>query len=304
MDELVVRPWRRGTKYRLYVNRAGTRGEAVAWYDCLTGEVHHLVSGWEEAALAKIKEWVSVNGTPPPLSAAKRPSVPPPARPPAALPALPPLTPENDLARNRPGDALVEMARAKEQKYNGVVRLVARLARNSLVPEEIRAGLEGERIVGAALERLPEPDWRVLHAVRWPTGADIDHVVVGPPGVFTVNTKHHANASVWTGDVMLRVNGGSTDYLRNSLSESRRTAKLLRHWCGVDIPVQPVLAVVGARSLKLDAKEPEVLVVDGARAAGALLGIPPVLSPGQIASIYAVLRHRQVWLSAGRRRSR
>ncbi|WP_326694962.1 nuclease-related domain-containing protein [Streptomyces sp. NBC_01766] len=303
MGELVVKPWRRGGKYRLYVNRAGDRGEAVAWYDCLTGEVHHLVDGYAEAALAKIKEWAGANGTVKPVPSPKGATPSTPIRPSASVPALSPLTSEDDLALNAPGAALLDMARAKEREHSRLVRFASRLTGGSLVPEPIRVGLEGERVVGAALRHLPGPNWHVVHGVQWATGADIDHVVVGPSGVFTVNAKHHVDASIWVGDVMLRVNGGSTDYLRNSLSEARRTAKLLRRWCGTDIPVQPVLAVVGAHSIKVDAKALPVLVLDGSQIADVLVKAPAVLSPGQIASTFAVVRHRQVWLSTARKSS-
>jgi hypothetical protein len=48
-------------------------------------------------------------------------------------------------------------------------------------------GAEGERKVGAILEGLG-PDWHVLHGV-WLGHGDIDHVLVGPGGTFTIETK-------------------------------------------------------------------------------------------------------------------
>ena len=48
-------------------------------------------------------------------------------------------------------------------------------------------GAAGERKVGAILEGLA-PDWHVLHGV-WLGRGDIDHVLVGPGGTFTVETK-------------------------------------------------------------------------------------------------------------------
>jgi UvrD/REP helicase N-terminal domain/Nuclease-related domain len=51
-----------------------------------------------------------------------------------------------------------------------------------------------------ALRPLEERGWRVLHDRRWPgtTRANIDHLVIGPPGVAVVDTKH------WAGPVELR----------------------------------------------------------------------------------------------------
>jgi hypothetical protein len=50
-------------------------------------------------------------------------------------------------------------------------------------------GAAGERKVGATLEGLG-PDWHVLHDIYLGRG-NIDHVVVGPGGTFTVETKSH-----------------------------------------------------------------------------------------------------------------
>lgn len=49
-------------------------------------------------------------------------------------------------------------------------------------------GAEGERKVGEILEELYSAGWRVLHDVSLGRG-NIDHVLVGPGGAFTVETK-------------------------------------------------------------------------------------------------------------------
>jgi hypothetical protein len=54
--------------------------------------------------------------------------------------------------------------------------------------ENWRVGAEGERRTGRVLDGLG-PDWRVIHDIQDDRG-NVDHVVVGPPGVFVVETKH------------------------------------------------------------------------------------------------------------------
>ncbi len=51
-----------------------------------------------------------------------------------------------------------------------------------------------------ALRPLEDRGWRVLHDRRWPgsTRANVDHVVIGPPGVMVVDTKH------WAGPIEIR----------------------------------------------------------------------------------------------------
>jgi len=52
----------------------------------------------------------------------------------------------------------------------------------------LRQGIEGEKAVGQFLERLRESGYQVFHDLIG-TGFNVDHVLIGPAGVFTVETK-------------------------------------------------------------------------------------------------------------------
>jgi hypothetical protein len=52
----------------------------------------------------------------------------------------------------------------------------------------LRQGIEGEKAVGQFLERLRENGYQVFHDLIG-TGFNVDHVLIGPAGVFTVETK-------------------------------------------------------------------------------------------------------------------
>lgn len=56
-------------------------------------------------------------------------------------------------------------------------------------------GAEGEEVVGKVLEGLREEGWCVIHDVSFGRG-NIDHIVVGPGGIFTIETKSHGG-KVW-----------------------------------------------------------------------------------------------------------
>ncbi|MFB8199436.1 nuclease-related domain-containing protein [Kitasatospora purpeofusca] len=309
MAELTVKPWRRAGKDRLYVNLPGPRGQAVAWLDCLTGVVTITDAAHESSALDLIRDWCRTDSrSVPPLTVVRKlppapvpPPVPPrPASPPTVLPALPPLTTEDDLASNRPGEGVRGMIRADESKRKWLVRVAAKLSGDDLTRSELSKGLDGERLVGGLLDGLRAYGWYVLHAVPLPSGADIDHVVIGPPGVFTVNTKHHPDAMVWVGDKRLTVNRNSYPYIEKSSLEGSRTAELLHRWCGLAVPVHPIIAVVGARTLTHKGK-PGVDVLDGARILAALGSRPPVLEAHRAAAVFDVARRRSVWAQFGRR---
>ena len=52
----------------------------------------------------------------------------------------------------------------------------------------LKLGIEGEKVVGQFLERLRESGYQVFHDLIG-AGFNVDHVVIGPAGVFTVETK-------------------------------------------------------------------------------------------------------------------
>ena len=51
-------------------------------------------------------------------------------------------------------------------------------------------GATGEEQVGALLDSFCEGDWRVMHDVTLGRG-NVDHLVIGPGGMFTIETKSH-----------------------------------------------------------------------------------------------------------------
>lgn len=121
-------------------------------------------------------------------------------------------------------------------------------------------GALGERDVARALDALG-PEYTVLHAV--PVGrrsTDIDHVVVGPTGVFSINTKNHSGQDVWVGGRTLTVNGQRTQHVHRSLTEGEQATTLLSAAAGGPIPVQPVLVVAAAR-LRFGDKRPAVVTL-------------------------------------------
>jgi hypothetical protein len=65
------------------------------------------------------------------------------------------------------------------------------LIRAWLLPrvERLGQGATGEEHVGAILEQLVDHGWRVIHDVDLGSRGNIDHVLVGPAGILTVETK-------------------------------------------------------------------------------------------------------------------
>ena len=141
---------------------------------------------------------------------------------------------------------------------------VARLFGRSPLSADSRpwyVGALGELDVARRLEVLG-PDWTVLHAVPIGTrGSDVDHVAVGPAGVFTINTKFHEDAKVWVGSRRLLVNGQPKDHLRNARYEAERVGQFLAATTGGDVTVTGIVAIVGAKEITVREQPADVRVL-------------------------------------------
>lgn len=156
-------------------------------------------------------------------------------------------------------------------------------------------GALGEIVVAEKLERLGD-GWRVINAVPvGAAGSDIDHVVVGPPGVFTINTKAHANKKVWAAGHALRINGFKQNYVRNSQHEAARASKLLTTAVGRPIAVTPLIVMVGISELNYGLHKPEVDVVISRGIVRNLRRRRPILTPDEVSEIADVASRRGTW---------
>ncbi|WP_445520227.1 nuclease-related domain-containing protein [Streptomyces sp. NEAU-174] len=177
-------------------------------------------------------------------------------------------------------------------------RLWAKVLRQSSEWDSWYTGLEGERRVGRELARLSPLGWRVLHGIEKSNGGDIDHLLIGPGGVFNINTKAHRGASVWVGDTMARVNGGQPQpYAAASKAEAQYVRGVLGRYCDFAVAVEPVLVFVGVESLRRAATQFTVRIYQE-REVSALGPLTGKLTPEQVEQVYAVARHRRVWLKA------
>jgi len=199
----------------------------------------------------------------------------------------------DDLARNRPGDAV--RRKIRELQPNPVLRLIDRRRTGSDI-HSWADGLTGERLTGRQLDKLRGRGWFTLHAIQWASGADIDHLAIGPAGVFSINSKRHRGKTVWYGDTAVTVNGSPTRHIAVSQSEARRISRALSTRCGFDVPVRPVISVVHAAKLTVKGANPPVLVLEVEHLGRVLSGLSPTLSPDQVAHIFGAARDARTWV--------
>jgi len=57
-------------------------------------------------------------------------------------------------------------------------------------------------------------------------GANVDHLAIGPPGVFVLNTKN-VDGNVWVGGDVVMVNGHRRDFVEKLEAEAQRVRRCL-----------------------------------------------------------------------------
>lgn len=201
-----------------------------------------------------------------------------------------------DLAANTPGQAAAAVAAAYRDAHP-VATLFGRLFGRKTDERAWRIGAAGEVETARRLARLTRPGggWYILHAVPiGGRGTDIDHVLIGPPGIFTINTKNHPKALVYAGPQMITVNRHPTQYAIKARAEADRAARKLSAAIGIDIPVFPVIAVVGGTAA--GAHTPHgVVVVTAKKLPRWLAGQPARLTGETPGKLFAIARRSSVW---------
>jgi len=160
-----------------------------------------------------------------------------------------------------------------------------RLARYA---EQWEKGADGESRTATELGRLG-PEWTCWHDLKWPGRrlANIDHIVIGPGGIFVVDSKN------WAGKVavkngVLRQNG----YQRESAVAGCADSALA---VGELVPeymhaLKPVLCFVRDESVEGWARD--VMLCSTANLVEMLASRPRLLSDDEAADIVARLRAR------------
>lgn len=154
-------------------------------------------------------------------------------------------------------------------------------------------GANGARVTARWLGRLPD-GWHVFHEVpAGERGATIDHVVIGPGGVFTVNTKN-VTGKLWVGSTGIRHNGHRTDFLSTATGQARRASRLLSTALGRLVPVRSVLAIL-ADEWTITEEPAEVLVRGPRGAKNLMLSQPVVLSMREVAELAVAAAKPATW---------
>jgi hypothetical protein len=126
----------------------------------------------------------------------------------------------------------------------------AKPSRLAIVGEGEARRVEAEQRTTHALRHLPDDTWTVVGDLEWPGGryGHVDHVVVGPSGVYVIDTKAWGSDVTVFGNV-LRYEGHTQDAVVSALTEAAAAVALLVPGVTPRL-VKPVLCVGGGVGLE------------------------------------------------------
>lgn len=102
-------------------------------------------------------------------------------------------------------------------------------------------GSDGELAVARAVAPLTVTGWHVLHDRSLPRGGNIDHLLVGPGGLFVLDAKNWSR-TVSTQDV-LRAGGRDVSKAVRQLADSTAEVRASLVGAGLDLPVDGALVL-------------------------------------------------------------
>ncbi len=99
--------------------------------------------------------------------------------------------------------------------------------------------------IASRLDRLTDVGWQVLPDVPFgPSDARLDHLLVGPGGVFTVTTRSHRGKRVWIGAEDVMVDGRPANHLLDARADADIAGRLLSDATATPVEVRPTLVIV------------------------------------------------------------
>lgn len=203
------------------------------------------------------------------------------------------VTIDESLVGLQPGGSAADKAR-ELRRADPLGTLKSFLLRDHNDERAWRRGATGERMTARFIDRLPE-GWFAIHDIPvGERGANIDHVVVGPTGVFTVNTKN-LTGKVWLGPRTLLHNGHRTDYLPKAARGAERAGRLLSAALGRPIAARGVLSILADDWTKKE-QPADVFVGSPGRVRKWLVAQPTQLSARDVVEIAAAVSKPGTWV--------
>lgn len=263
-----VRRYRKGGMDRLYVE--DQEGRALGWAETVSGEITIQIPGSEARVAAALEGWAS-------------------------------LYPEDDIATHPPARHVAGLAGAWQAEIDDLADYIVNLKGQADAARYQRdrylRGASGEQRIGVELNRLHKDGWGILHSIPlYDARADLDHLLIGPGGVWTINSKALDAKTIRVDGDRMVVGRVRVDYIPAARAEAETVTRYLRA-AGCSREVRAAIVLDVPRSTVVDARErPEgVTLVLLSQAVAWFRKQPRTLSDLEIAETFAVARRRQTW---------
>lgn len=168
------------------------------------------------------------------------------------------------------------------------------------------AELEVVRVLGSL-----DASWTVLHSVPVDDEAVVDHLAIGPAGVFAIGTRNHAGQRVWVGERTFMVDDERVDCLAGADALAAAVSRRLSAASGVALQAGTVFAagpeglvtpciVIDAPGELVIHQRPARTEVATSRTFGPwLTALPRLLSPAVVTALSAAALAGDTWVVAG-----
>ncbi|MCU1579722.1 MAG: hypothetical protein JWP19_1926 [Rhodoglobus sp.] len=162
-------------------------------------------------------------------------------------------------------------------------------------------GALGELLVGDVLENLGT-NWDVLHDLPLGHSAHhggvLDHLVIGPAGVYAVHVANYTDRDVIVAGDHLLLGGEPHDDIVAAQREAEAAAMLLSAVSGSAVQVRPLLVVVNPRRLSVRVAASGVRVIPSYQLERFLSRAPRTLTGDEVASISDIADLASTWPDA------
>jgi hypothetical protein len=263
-----VRRYRKGEIDRLYVENA--EGLTYGWAETLTGDITVQIPGSEARLEAALNAWAHA-------------------------------FPDDDLASHVPGRSTVALASAWDAEIAALdedARMLSDMRAEAIYQrDQYRKGNGGEQRIGVALNKLYERGWGVLHAIPVYDGrADIDHLLIGSGGGWTVNAKAHGALPIRVNGDRMSVGRMHVDHIRAARHERDLVQRVLQR-LGFKVPVYAAVAldITPRTEFRVVSAPGDVLVARTEPLVGEIQRSGGIVDQETINRMYSALRQRTTW---------
>ena len=160
------------------------------------------------------------------------------------------------------------------------------------------AGIRGERgsSLRTRLERMGDAGWQVVHDVPLGRqGSMVEHLLIGPAGIFTVAERRHPGQRIVVEGRTLEVDGRSMSYLRDARLEATRVQGALLAAACAAVTVRGVVVVHGDLEVRTVQPQHDAFAIARQDVLAVFRAMPVRLDPARIMAVAHVARQRATW---------